>query len=198
MIVPADRPGLAQAGPSALLIRGAVLMVARFMWPAARRERAAVIQDPGQVPQLDPRVMPLRLQLVITRPGQVFSSANTTSPAVPVPLLPVPPVPVPPVPVPPVPARAAMFSRKVPGTGGSCAPPRGGGRPQPWATGLWSGPVMVRHQVVRGSRAAVGERATAATRTTRPPPHNTTNHSPDRPARPGTAPRAVRQVPGRW
>src|ERR1700683_3948901 len=68
----ADRTGLAQAGTSALLIRGAVLVVGLFVRPSAGRGGTAGVQDPGEVPELDPGIMPLGLKLVVARSGEVF------------------------------------------------------------------------------------------------------------------------------
>src|ERR1700735_4370706 len=72
VVVAADGPGVAQAGPAALLVRGGGLVVAGLVGAAAGREGAAVVQDPGQVPERDPGIVALGLVPVVARSGEVL------------------------------------------------------------------------------------------------------------------------------
>src|SRR5271155_5702534 len=67
----AYRPCFAQAGPSALFMRGAVLVVAGLVRASAGRGGAAGVQDPGEVAELDPGIMSLGLEFVVAGSGQV-------------------------------------------------------------------------------------------------------------------------------
>jgi hypothetical protein len=70
VIASADRSCVAQAGSSALLIRGAVFIVARLFGAAAGRERAAAVEDPGQMPEFDSGVVSGGLVAVVAWSGQ--------------------------------------------------------------------------------------------------------------------------------
>src|ERR1700677_3155678 len=72
VVMTADRTGLAQAGASDLLMRGAVLVVGLFVGPSAGGGGAGGLQDPGEVAELDPGIMSLGLKLVVAGAGEVF------------------------------------------------------------------------------------------------------------------------------
>src|SRR5271170_5608052 len=67
----AYRTGLAQAGPSALFMRGAVLIVAGLVRAPAGRGGAARVQDPGEVAELDPGIVAFGLEFVVAGSGEV-------------------------------------------------------------------------------------------------------------------------------
>src|SRR5438309_1827183 len=67
VIAAADRAGLAQARPAALVMRDAVLVIRLMRGRPAGRERAGSVQDPGQVTQRPARIVPPGLMPVVTR-----------------------------------------------------------------------------------------------------------------------------------
>src|SRR5271156_1148992 len=67
----ADRAGLAQAGASALFMRGAVLIVAGLVRAPAGRGGTAGVEDPGEVAELDPGIMSFGLEFVVAGSGEV-------------------------------------------------------------------------------------------------------------------------------
>src|SRR5690348_8368000 len=69
MITPTLRAAVAQARPPARLVRRVVVEVALGGGPAAARSDARHVPDPGQVPELDPGIMALSLQPVVTFAG---------------------------------------------------------------------------------------------------------------------------------
>lgn len=66
MVASALWPAVAFTGPAARLIRCVVLEVALDGGPPTGRPRAGRVPDLGQVPQPDPRIVPLGLVPVIT------------------------------------------------------------------------------------------------------------------------------------
>lgn len=70
VVMSAYRSCLAQTSLAAFLEWGAVLVVALGFGPPARWEGAAGVQDPGQVLELEPGIVPGGLVPVIAWPGQ--------------------------------------------------------------------------------------------------------------------------------
>ena len=69
VVMPAFWAAITQAGPPARLVRRVVLEVAGGGGPPADRRGTRRVPDLGQMPQLDPGVMPLGLETVLARVG---------------------------------------------------------------------------------------------------------------------------------
>ena len=148
--MPAFRAGVAQAGPAARLVRDVVLEVALAGRPAADRARAGGVPDLGQVPELDPRLVPGGLEPVIAVLGA--EGIEFDDQVRPVPGSAQPPRPVPARrPRPPLGSKAEL-RRPVPG-------PAGPSRflPSPTSGGCGPGaPVPCRVPLLVGYRHAPG------------------------------------------
>ena len=180
------RAGVAETRPAARLIRRVVLDVALGGGPPADGAGAGGVPDLGQVPQLDPGIMALGFEPVLTRVGgdrvdgddqvrAVSGSASAarchTRRA--------------------VPSRLAGVKVNPPSPGGGPGPARfrvllGSGRAQPWATACPWPSVTVRHQVDFGFAAAAAARSRAS--------HGSTG--PRLPSSPGRSARPARVASG--
>ena len=69
MVMTTLRAGVTQARPAARLVRRVVLEVAGPSRSSADRAGTGRVPDLGQVPQLDPGVMTLRFEPMVTRVG---------------------------------------------------------------------------------------------------------------------------------